>query len=117
MDAATKSEASSLHSALRDKFIALAGNEHVRAATAADAVAGIQPKLVIAPGTENELAEVLRLADEAGLGGIPRGGGTKLGWGNPPARAALILSTARPTEILLHPWADLTTIIETRAPI
>ncbi len=112
MDAATKSEASSLHSALRDKFIALAGNEHVRAATAADAVAGIQPKLVIAPGTENELAEVLRLADEAGLGVIPRGGGTKLGWGNPPARADLILSTARLTEILEHAWADLTVTVE-----
>src|SRR2546430_10041922 len=55
MDAATKSEASGLHSALRYKFIALVGNEYVRAATAADAVARAQPKLVIEPGTEREL--------------------------------------------------------------
>src|SRR5712675_3093216 len=112
MDAATKSEASGLHSALRYKFIALVGNEYVRAATAADAVAGAQPKLVIEPGTESELAEVLRLSNEAGLAVIPRGGGTKLGWGNPPARADLILSTARLNEIIEHAWADLTVSVE-----
>jgi len=112
MDAATKSEASGLHSALRYKFIALVGNEFVRAATAADAAAGAQPKLVIEPGTERELAEILRLSNEAGLAVIPRGGGTKLGWGNSPARADLILSTARMTEIIEHAWADLTVTVE-----
>ena len=112
MDAATKPEASGLHSALRYKFIALVGNEYVRAATAADAVAGAQPKLVIEPGTETELAEILRLANEAGLAVIPRGGGTKLGWGNAPARADLLLSTARLTEIIEHAWADLTVTVE-----
>src|SRR5712692_8675230 len=108
MDAATKSESTGL----RYKFIALAGNEHVRQATAADAVAGVQPKLVIEPGTENELAEVLRLANEAGLAVIPRGGGTKLGWGNPPTSADLIVSTARLAEIIEHAWADLTVTVE-----
>src|SRR5712692_7055808 len=108
MDAATKSESTGL----RYKFIALAGNEHVREATAADAVAGVPPKLVIEPGTEKELAEVLRLANEAGLGVIPRGGGTKLGWGNPPSGADLILSTARLAEIIEHAWADLTVTVE-----
>jgi glycolate oxidase FAD binding subunit len=112
MDAATKSEANGLHSALRYKFIALVGNEYARAATAADAVAGAQPKLVIEPGTERELAEILRLANEAGLAVIPRGGGTKLGWGNSPARADLILSTARLNEIIEYTWADLTVTVE-----
>src|SRR5712692_8160229 len=112
MDAATKSEASGLHSALRYKFIALVGNEYVRAATAADAVAGVQPKLVVEPGTERELAEVLRLSNEAGLAVIPRGSGTKLGWGNPPSRADLILSTARLDEIIEHAWADLTFTVQ-----
>jgi len=112
MDAATKSEASGLHSALRYKFIALVGNEYVRAATAADAVAGAQPKLVIEPGTERELAEILRLSNEAGLAVIPRGGGTKLEWGNSPARTDVILSTARMTEIIEHAWADLTVTVE-----
>src|ERR1700674_470097 len=112
MDAATKSEASGLHSEPRYKFIAVVGNEYVREETAADAVAGAQPNLVIEPGTERELAEILRLSNEAGLAVIPRGGGTKLGWGNSPARADLILSTARMTEIIEHAWADLTVTVE-----
>src|SRR5258706_4605240 len=112
MDAATKSEASGLHSALRYKSIALVGNEYARAATAADAVAGCQPNVVIEPGTEGELAEIVRPSNEAGLAVIPRGGGTKLGWGNPPARADLILSTARLNEIIEHAWADLTVTVE-----
>jgi glycolate dehydrogenase FAD-binding subunit len=112
MDAATKHEASGLHSALRYKFIAIAGNDNVRAATAADAVGGVQPKLVIMPGTESEISEILRLSNAAGLAVIPRGGGTKFGWGNPPARADLILSTARLNEIIEHAWADLTVTVE-----
>src|SRR6266851_7936792 len=112
MDAATRSEAKGLHSALRYNFIAIVGNENVRAATAADAVCGVQPKLVIEPGTETEIAEILRLSNEAGLAVIPRGGGTKLGWGNSPARADVILSTARITEIIEHAWADLTVTVE-----
>ncbi len=112
MNAPTKSEGKGLHSALRYNFIAIVGNENVRAATAADAVCGVQPKLVIEPGTETEIAEILRLSNEAGLAVIPRGGGTKLGWGNSPARADLILSTARLTEIIEHAWADLTVTVE-----
>src|SRR5258708_31197677 len=112
MDAATNSEGTGLPSALRYNFIALVGNENVRAATPADAVCGVQPKLVIEPGTETEIAEILRLSNEAGLAVIPRGGGTKLGWGNSPARADLILSTARLTEIIEHAWADLTVTVE-----
>lgn len=112
MDAATKYEASGLHSALHYKFIAIVGNENVRAATTADAVAGVQPRLVIEAGTENEISEILRLSNAAGLATIPRGSGTKLGWGNPPARADLILSTVRLNEIIEHAWADLTVTVE-----
>src|SRR5213082_1386251 len=112
MDAATNSEASGLRPALRHKFIALVGNEYVRAATAADAVGGAQPKLVIEPGTDRELVNVLLLSNYAGLAVIPRGGGTKLGWGNSPASADLILSTARMTEIIEHAWADLTVSVQ-----
>src|SRR5437899_4189863 len=112
MDAATKDEASGLHSALRYKFIAIVGNENVHAATAADTVAGVHPKLVIEAGTESEIAEILRLSNAAGLAVIPRGGGTKLGWGNSPERADLVLSTARLNEIIEHAWADLTVTVE-----
>jgi glycolate oxidase FAD binding subunit len=111
MDAAIKSGSAVLHSTLRYKLIALAGPENVRPASATDAIAGVQPKLVVAPGTESELAEVLRLSNDAGLAVIPRGSGTKLGWGNPPLRADIVLSTARLTEIIEHAWADLTVVV------
>src|SRR6267142_3606367 len=93
-------------------FLSLLGSEYVRAAGAEDAVGGLQPKLVVEPGTERELAEILRLSNEGGVAVIPRGGGTKLSWGNPPVRADLILSTARLTKIIEHAWADLTVTVE-----
>lgn len=84
----------------------------MRAASTADAVPGQQPRIVVEPGIEQELAAVLRLANEANLAVIPRGGGTKLSWGNPPARADLILSTVRLDKIIEHVWADLTVTVE-----
>jgi glycolate oxidase FAD binding subunit len=98
--------------AIEKELRATVGSEHVRVAVAEDSVAGVQPQVVVEPGNEQELAQVLRLADEAGLAVTPRGGGTKLAWGNPPARADLILSTARLHRVLEHAWADLTVSVE-----
>jgi glycolate oxidase FAD binding subunit len=86
--------------------------KYVRAAQVSDAVAGAQPSLLVEPGSEQELAKVLKLANAAGLAVIPRGGGTKLEWGNPPERADLILSTARINRVIEHAWADLTVSVE-----
>ncbi len=52
------------------------------------------------------------LRQRRGLGVVPRGGGTKSGWGNPPVRADLILSTARLNRVIEHAWADLTVSVE-----
>src|SRR6266581_3581359 len=112
MDAAIKSQSAAIHSPFPSSIIALLGPDHVRPASPADAVSGVRPKLVVDPGTEKELAEVLRLSNEAGLAVIPRGGGTKPGWGNPPSRADVILSTARLSAIIEHAWADLTVTVE-----
>jgi glycolate oxidase FAD binding subunit len=75
-------------------------------------VAGVQPSFVVEPGSEQELAKVLKLANAAGLAVIPRGGGTKLEWGNRPARADVILSTSRLNRVIEHAWADLTVSVE-----
>ena len=56
----------------------IAGAEHVRPGGADDSVAGVPAALVVEPGSEQELAAVLRYANEAGLRVMPRGGGTKL---------------------------------------
>ena len=85
---------------------------YVRAALPSDSVAGVQPSFVVEPGSEQELAKVLKLAYGARLAVIPRGGGTKLEWGNRPARADVILSTARLNRVIEHPWADLTVSVE-----
>lgn len=99
-------------STLTERLTVILGPENVSSAAFADAVAGVQPKLVVEPGTAQELAEILRLSNAAGLAVIPRGGGTKLAWGNPPSHADLILSTARLNKILEHAWADLTVTVE-----
>jgi glycolate oxidase FAD binding subunit len=95
-----------------DALRAIAGADHLRAAGPADAVAGIQPQMIFEPGSETELVAALRYGNAAGLGVVPRGGGTKVCWGNPPVRADLILSTARLNRVIEHAWADLTVSVE-----
>lgn len=97
---------------LENSFRAIMAPDCIRAATPAEAVSGAQPRLVLEPANEQQLAGVLRLANDGGLAVIPRGGATKLGWGNPPQRADLILSTVRLDKIIEHPWADLTVSVE-----
>jgi glycolate oxidase FAD binding subunit len=91
---------------------AIAGAENIRAATSEDHVAGVQPQLVVSPGNEQQLAQVLKAANDANLAVIPRGGGTKLAWGNVPQRADVILSTARLNAIVEHAHSDLTVTVE-----
>lgn len=67
---------------------------------------------VVEPANEDEVSAALRSADQDGLAVIPRGGGTKLDWGNPPSRADVILSTAKLHRVLEHAWADLTVTVE-----
>ena len=93
---------------IENEFRAVLAPDSVHAATAADAVCGVHPRLVLEPANEQQLAAVLRLANDANFAVIPRGGGTKLSWGNPPARADIVLSTARLDKIIEHAWSDLT---------
>jgi glycolate oxidase FAD binding subunit len=95
-----------------DDLRAIAGAELLRAAEAGDGVAGVQTRMVFEPSSESELAAGLRCADAAGLSVLPRGGGTKPGWGNPPVRADVILSTARLNRVIEHAGADLTVSVE-----
>src|SRR5438128_12126157 len=93
-------------------FSEIVGPDHVRAAEPGDAVRGVLPDVVVRPGTASELAEVLRVADHNGLAVLPRGGGSKLEWGNPPARAGVIVSTTRMDRVVEHAWSDLTVTVE-----
>src|SRR5690242_2319958 len=99
-------------STFEENLRAIVGPENLRTASPADSVSGVLPQLVAEPGDEHQLAKVLSLANEAELGVVPRGGATKLDWGNPPRKADLILSTARLNRIVEHAWADLTVTVE-----
>jgi glycolate oxidase FAD binding subunit len=97
---------------IEEKLRSVVGPQYLRDATASDMVSGIMPKFVVEPEDERQLAALLAFANEVGVAVIPRGGGTKVSWGNTPRSAELILSTARLSRILEHAWADLTVTVE-----
>jgi glycolate oxidase FAD binding subunit len=67
---------------------------------------------LLEPTDAQETAEALKAAARDGLAVSPRGGGTKLEWGNRPTRADVTLSTLRMNRIVEHAWADLTVTVE-----
>jgi glycolate oxidase FAD binding subunit len=84
----------------------IVGAENVREASGEDAVDGVEPSVVVEPATIEEISEVMKLASREGLAVSPRGGGTKMGLGNPPREVDLILSTARMDEVIEHVPGD-----------
>ena len=91
---------------------AIVGREYIWPASIRDAIDGLEPAKVIAPANTQQIAEILRYCNAAGLAIIPRGGGTKLGWGNRPQKADLIRSTERLDKVVEHAWGDMTTTVE-----
>ncbi|HET9109355.1 MAG TPA: FAD-binding oxidoreductase [Ktedonobacterales bacterium] len=81
---------------------------HARPADDGDIVAGVRPGFVVEPESEEQVAAVLRYANESGLAVIPRGGGTQLTMGAPPHRADIILSMTRMNQIIEYAPHDLT---------
>jgi glycolate dehydrogenase FAD-binding subunit len=59
------------------------------------------------PGSVEEASQVLRAAAEEGLAVVFAGGASKLGLGNPPQRADLLVSTERLDQVLEHAAGDL----------
>jgi glycolate oxidase FAD binding subunit len=90
----------------------LADSGLVRPAADYEAFEGISPRWVAEPADQEQLARILSEASRAAVKVIPRGGGTKLGWGNPPAGADLVLSTRRLGRVLEHAAADMTATVE-----
>jgi glycolate oxidase FAD binding subunit len=86
----------------------IVGEAQIRPATADDAIDGVLPRWVVTPGDAAAVAAVLRAATEAGATVASRGGGTQLGWGNPPRRLDIILSLARLNRLEEHAWGDMT---------
>ena len=87
--------------------------EDVRDAEPADAVDGVAPSLVARPATTDQVAGVLRAAAAHGLSVVPRGRGTKMSWGMPPASADLVVDVSAMDQVLDHAAGDL--IVATEA--
>ena len=83
-----------------------------RAATAADAVAGVRPAVVVEPTSEEEVAATLAFADAEGLKVVIRGGGTQLGLGAPPTGADILLSMRGLGRLVEHEPGDMTATAE-----
>src|SRR5581483_2281507 len=79
----------------------------VRAAGPDDAVDGVLPRYVARPAALDEASAVLRAAAADGLATVPRGAGTRLAWGSPPARCDLVIDTRLMNRVLEHAAGDL----------
>jgi glycolate oxidase FAD binding subunit len=77
------------------------------AADVIDAGAGVAPAFVASPASTGEAAAVLRVAAEHELAVVPRGGGSRLGWGAPPSRCDVLVDMSRMDAVLEHAAGDL----------
>jgi glycolate dehydrogenase FAD-binding subunit len=89
-----------------EELRSIVGEGHVREAVVEDAVEGVEPSLVVEPGSVEETSELMKLAARENLVVAPRGGGTKMHIGDPPTALDLIVSTARMNEIIEHVPGD-----------
>jgi glycolate oxidase FAD binding subunit len=89
----------------------------VRPARRGDRVAGVQPAYLACPASTPEAAAVLRAAASLGLAVLPRGTGTRLGWGLPPRRCDLVIEMTRMSRVLEHAAGDLVVRVEAGASL
>ena len=66
---------------------------------------------VASPANAEEIARILRFANERGLKVVPEGSGSKLDWGN-PITPDIVLHTRRLAEVREHAWQDLTCTVQ-----
>jgi glycolate oxidase len=93
---------------LSARFAAIVGERNTIAAPGdlrtyeCDGLLGIRirPRLVVLPGSTDEVARCVALAAELGLPIVPRGAGTGLSGGALPAEGSIIIGTSRMTKIL-----------------
>lgn len=88
--------------AIADPLGAITGAEHLRL---------MDGNLAIAPANTEEVAAVLRYANQNALTIVPWGGGTKQKWGH-AVRPTLLLETRRLNALQEHTWQDMTCVVE-----
>lgn len=76
------------------------------------AVDGVVPKIILFPENIEQISEIMKAASQAGVSVVPAGSGTKLGIGNKPLGADVILSTKKLNRVIEHESADLVATAE-----
>ena len=72
----------------------------------------VMPEIVVVPGNVDEVAEVVKAAQRAGVPIVPRGSGTGLAGGSVPAEGGIVLSLARLDRILKIDLQNRIAIVE-----
>jgi glycolate dehydrogenase FAD-binding subunit len=78
---------------------------------------GVRPVFVASPASTDEAAGLLRAAAAHELAVVPRGAGTGLGWGTPPAACDLVVDMTLMDQVLEHATGDLVARIQAGASI
>jgi glycolate oxidase FAD binding subunit len=81
------------------------------------AVDDVLPSLVALPENEDQVADVLRLADEHDATVFPRGGGSHTPLGATPERVDVVLSVERLRRQLAYEPGDMTTTVQAGMPL
>ena len=76
------------------------------------AVDGLSPMGVVVPEERGQVADVMRWAAENEVTVFPRGGGTKMGLGNPPESVGLVLDLSRLNRVVDYQPGDMTVTVE-----
>ena len=101
--------------ALGDALAAIVGGGHLTAAPsqlAAAAVDGVIPRWLARPGSMDDVSRLITVASAEGLAVAPRGSGSALDLGAPPARLDLVLDLSRLTDILDYVPADMVATVQ-----
>ena len=80
-------------------------------------VSGVVPGRTEHPTSTAEVAEIMRAAAAAGESVIPTGAGTKLGWGNPPTSADILLDLSALDRVSEHASGDLIATVGAGTPL
>jgi glycolate oxidase FAD binding subunit len=91
---------------LVDGFRTIVGASHARV------VDGIEPQILVKPGSTGETATAVALAAAEKLAIVPRGSGSTLDQGFPPARVDVVIDLSRLDRVLEYNPDDLTATVE-----
>src|SRR2546425_10229217 len=98
-----------------EAFVTIAGRDRVRddvRAARAAAVDGQLPRWVVRPASIDQLSRIVALAHDDGLVVVPRGGGSALELGRPPARVDVVIDLSGLDQVLEYNPDDLTITVQ-----